>query len=481
VSCAAQRDLATAPPCLPVPGELTVAAPAEPTCDDAELTAYDALLVLAPHPDDETLGFAGLRSAFHAQGKPVDTVVVTDGDAYCEACSLWKSLSTRGATCGVEDLSNLATPEVDSFAEVRRAESAAAAEILGLPAPELLGYPDTGLAAAWTNARRGRPGERLRRSDFSACLDCATCAGGYGEGPETDLTAATLMETLAARLAATSPRALVATTHWLDGHGDHSALGNFVKTLNDALDEPRPVAYAVIHAHTPKETPHPDCWYPAPAAPVCPCMEESCAVADPGRVAALQRLRLRPEWPAALPDDAPYGEEKQVCLPEEIYRGAGATKLLAVEAYPSQLGSLAREGTMPAHLDAMMDCNGYLVSFVRRTEAFVLPEPVACDPVGAWRGAGGSSGNGSTAEHSDVTLTLKAESPGRVSGALTWSGEGDAKVRQALAGAVGDGCDLELHGTEGDAATYRATISRDGKSMYGSWNGEVAGYFVVHR
>jgi hypothetical protein len=36
----------------------------------------------------------------------------------------------------------------------------------------------------------------------------------------------------------------------------------------------------------------------------------------------------------------------------------------------------------------MMDCNGYLTSFVRRTEAFVLEEPGAAGAAGTAGGAG---------------------------------------------------------------------------------------------
>ncbi len=354
--------------------------PPAPACANERLLAYDGLLVLAPHPDDETLGFGGLVAAYRERGKPVQVVVVTDGDAYCEACRLWKSRSARGATCTALELSNLATPEADSFAEVRRGESAAAAAALGMPPPEFLEYPDTGLAAAWSNLLAGDLGKPLRRTDFAHCADCETCQGGYGEGPATALDAAALIGALRRHLAGTSERTLVATTHWLDDHGDHAALGRFVRML-DALDRPRPVAYAVIHAHTPKDTAHPDCWYPAPRAAACPCAgEERCATADPGWVAALARHRFRPEWPAALPDDADYGEESQLCLPERLYRGEGAVKLAAVRAYGSQLGTTARSGSHRPGLVGMMDCNGYLMSFVRRTEAFVLVDPAAATP-----------------------------------------------------------------------------------------------------
>jgi len=349
--------------------------PADPECDNDVLVGYDGLLVVTPHPDDEVLGFAGLMSAYLAQGKPVEVVVTTDGDAYCEACRFWKSSSTRGPTCTAEELSNLGTPEADSFAEVRRGESSTAIAIVGAPAATFLGYPDTGLAAAWRNSEAGELDKPLRRSDFSMCDSCETCSGGYGEGPETDLSAATLTASLTERLAAVPADTLVATTHWLDGHGDHAALGNFVKSLNAGLDAPHPVAYGVIHAHTPKSTAHPDCWYPAPGAPLCPCMDEDCANQDPQWVARQREYRFRPDWPAALPDDADYGEERQLCLEEKLYQGDDAVKLAAVNSYKSQLGFLAREGSHPQNLDGMIDCNGYLISFVRRTEAFVLTEP----------------------------------------------------------------------------------------------------------
>jgi LmbE family N-acetylglucosaminyl deacetylase len=350
------------------------ASAAAPSCDNDALTAHAALLVVAPHPDDEALGFTGLVDAYLQAGKPVTVVVVTDGDAYCEACRFWKSSTVAGPTCTAEELSNFATAEVDSFAEIRRTESAAAAKIVGLPAPRFLGYPDTGLGAAWRNLGEGKTAQPLRRSDFSNCSSCETCPGGYGEGPATNLTADTLMASLRELIAAAPDGALIATTHWLDGHADHAALGSFVKRLSGEQASPHAVAYAVIHAHTPKDKAHADCWYPAPSAPECPCMDETKALADAGRIDRLASHRFQPSSPASLPDDADYGEEKQFCLPERLYLGEGAVKRKAVSSYASQLGRLARQGSHPRAVDGIMDCNGYLMSFVRRTEAFVLVE-----------------------------------------------------------------------------------------------------------
>jgi hypothetical protein len=54
-----------------------------------------------------------------------------------------------------------------------------------------------------------------------------------------------------------------------------------------------------------------------------------------------------------------------------MYQGEDAVKLAAVRSYASQLGFAAREGSLPEGRAGMMDCNGYLISFVKRTEAFV--------------------------------------------------------------------------------------------------------------
>ncbi len=333
-----------------------------PSCGNDALTAYPALLVLAPHPDDETLGFAGLIDAYVRAGKPVTVVVVTDGDAYCEACRFWKNGSVAGPMCTAGELSE--------FGNVRRNESHAAANIIGVSPPRFLGYPDTGLAAAWRNDGGGKPAEPLRRSDFSQCTSCDAC--GYGEGPRTTLTAATLTTSLNELIAAQPAGGLIATTHWLDGHPDHAALGNFVRRLHGA----HAVAYAVIHAST-KNTANADCWYPAPAAPDCPCMnDEARALADPGWIARSSSRRFLPSMPSVLPRDADYGEATQFCLPERMVLGDDASKLRAVRAYASQLGRLAREGSHAAALDGIIDCNGYLTSFVRRTETFVLVKDI---------------------------------------------------------------------------------------------------------
>ena len=85
-----------------------------------------ALVLVAPHPDDEILGVGGWASALAASGVPVTILSVTDGEA-----------SHPG--------SPTLTPP--ALAALRRAESDRAAGYLGLPTPTRLGLPDGGVAA----------------------------------------------------------------------------------------------------------------------------------------------------------------------------------------------------------------------------------------------------------------------------------------------------------------------------------------------
>ncbi len=83
------------------------------------------LVVAAPHPDDEVLGFGAAACMLSARGVGVHTVIATDGGA------AWPGLSEA-------DKSHLE--------QTRRAESRTAANVLGLATPEFLGLPDGELA-----------------------------------------------------------------------------------------------------------------------------------------------------------------------------------------------------------------------------------------------------------------------------------------------------------------------------------------------
>ena len=91
-----------------------------------------AVLVFAPHADDEVFGCGGSLARHVAAGVPVSVVVLTDGAA------------------GAEGEARLAV-----MAE-REAESRAAAAVLGYPAPEFWQLPDRGLSYSETLIERLR-------------------------------------------------------------------------------------------------------------------------------------------------------------------------------------------------------------------------------------------------------------------------------------------------------------------------------------
>jgi hypothetical protein len=193
---------------------------------------------------------------------------------------------------------------------------------------------------------------------------------------------------------------------------------------------------------------------------------------------------MQPSLPAVLPDDAPYGTARQLCLPEEMYRGETAAKLAAVRAYRSQLGTVARTGDVPPHLDAIIDCNGYLISFVRRTEAFVLTEPAAatrstCDPTGVWEGDGGASAEGS--EVVKVRLTLARTGERTLAGTLSFDGGPGGKSLEATVAGDHAGCTLRLGSSQQAGLVLSGTVSRDGRSLYGGLGPENPGFLVLHR
>lgn len=83
------------------------------------------LLVIAPHPDDETIGVGGLIAAHRERGAAVHVIVMTDG-----------SLGVPGEKASRD------------YCARREAETLAASKALGGFELRFLGFPDGGLASA---------------------------------------------------------------------------------------------------------------------------------------------------------------------------------------------------------------------------------------------------------------------------------------------------------------------------------------------
>lgn len=98
----------------------------------------DRILMVAAHPDDETLAAGGLLASAATANATVRVVFVTDGDHNPWVQRLYeKRLTVHG------------TDDKARYASLRRAEALAAAERLGLPRSSLIfyQYPDQGLTS----------------------------------------------------------------------------------------------------------------------------------------------------------------------------------------------------------------------------------------------------------------------------------------------------------------------------------------------
>jgi hypothetical protein len=81
---------------------------------------------------------------------------------------------------------------------------------------------------------------------------------------------------------------------------------------------------------------------------------------------------------------------------------------------------------------------------------------------------------------SPAELAFSRSSNGNVSGRLLWTDEEGSEVSVDVQGTLIDGCRLRLEGRAAGRRAMTAMLSRDGRSLYASWD-EPAGYLVVRR
>lgn len=94
------------------------------------LPRFQRVLVLAPHPDDETIGCGGTIARLAAKGADIEVVVLTDGEA-----TIGGQPSTLGGRRSME-----------AIAAARRGEATLAAEVLGASTVVTPGLADGRLA-----------------------------------------------------------------------------------------------------------------------------------------------------------------------------------------------------------------------------------------------------------------------------------------------------------------------------------------------
>lgn len=191
-------------------------------------TRDDVLLVVAPHPDDETLCCAGAIQRAHAAGARVAVAWITSGDGF----ELDAHIVERRWHTGTQGLLELA--------RLRMLEATRVAELLGIRAQErfFLGYPDGGIA-------------KLLHDNFdepytSPHTGVAAVPYAQAVSPGAAYTGQNLERDLASIIERIKPTWVLAPTP-LDVHEDHRATGEFVIRVMGHLARLNQARYWIVH------------------------------------------------------------------------------------------------------------------------------------------------------------------------------------------------------------------------------------------
>lgn len=211
---------------------------------DATPAPFDVLIV-APHPDDETIGCAGVTLQAIARGERVGIVVVTQGDAHVRLTAVAAGKPEK----------ELTPADFIQAGVLRQGHTLRAAAALGVPedAVIFLGYPDSGLGPMY----RARGLEPFRQAHT---LKSETHAGVRPDyhtarhGRPAPYTRANVIADLAEIVRARRPRA-VYVTHESDRHADHQAAFWFVRDALRAGEFSGRFLAFIVHGEPPGRAP----------------------------------------------------------------------------------------------------------------------------------------------------------------------------------------------------------------------------------
>ncbi|MEO8605686.1 MAG: PIG-L family deacetylase [bacterium] len=278
-----------------------------------EIDRNERLLVVAPHPDDETLAAGGLIQQVLAAGGTVRVVLITAGDGYVEAVT--------------QDTGDLKPKPVHfvAFGERRLGESRAALRVLGNGAIRLtvLGFPDGGLDALLTAHRDPTKPWRSRTTDATAppyTGEVLNSAVRY-DGDD-------LQRELVRILRETKPT-LIALPDPIDRHPDHAATGVFTQ-----------LAVAEWSADLPKRQ----------------------------RPELAAYLVHWPNWPPGWnsPDQTPRPDKPLELPPDFVRPGKRVVLTLTPEQATTKIDALDMYATQQAAMGRVLD------GFARQTEPFTI-------------------------------------------------------------------------------------------------------------
>ena len=176
------------------------------------------LMVFAPHPDDETLGCAGLIQQTIESGGKVEVVILTNGDAFRTAVE-----------CFAHKL-NVQPADYIRFAAMRREESRHALNLIGVPSKDVifLGYPDQGTMPIWNSYwNRNHP-------YLSPYTDSSHSPYEDSFHPSASYCGASILHDVESVMEDFQPT-LITVTHPAEDHPDHRAASDFVTLAYNIL------------------------------------------------------------------------------------------------------------------------------------------------------------------------------------------------------------------------------------------------------
>jgi len=171
------------------------------------------VVVVAPHPDDESLGCAGVIMGAVARGVDVRVVFLTYGDGFPAAAALHAG----------KDEDALAPEDFVALGQERARQAGVATRALGLDETHLtfLGYPDSGLAAM-LDASDGGPWTQPFTGKSHTYGFASPEHHTHVHGSPAPYTRDAVVNDLAEIIAASRAEEIY-VTHPADGHADHRA------------------------------------------------------------------------------------------------------------------------------------------------------------------------------------------------------------------------------------------------------------------
>lgn len=186
------------------------------------------IMILSPHPDDETLCCAGMMQQAQAAGASVYVVFMTSGDGF-EFDAAFEGRQLR--------------PSAASFRRLalkRMNEARAATRVLGVPASHLsfLGYPDGGLLRLFL--------ENYATPYRSPTSQLSSVGYDGSANPGSSYTGMNLERDLAARVEAINPDLLLVPAPQ-DAHPDHRTTSFLALRLMAERGQTSRLRYWVVH------------------------------------------------------------------------------------------------------------------------------------------------------------------------------------------------------------------------------------------